>query len=227
MKKSGQLLLINFVLILAVACGERSPAKSSASSDSDKPTVDTTKQITKTIIFFGNSLTAGYGVEPSQAFPALIQRKIDSAGMSYKVINAGVSGETTAGGNSRIDWILQQKPDIFVLELGGNDGLRGIPMAETRKNLQSIIDKVKARYPQTKILLAGMLMPPNLGGKYTAEFREVFPSLAKTNNILLIPFLLKGVGGEVSLNQNDGIHPTTEGHKIVAENVWEILKEAL
>jgi acyl-CoA thioesterase-1 len=185
------------------------------------------KAAVKTIVFFGNSLTAGYGLDPSSAFPALIQEKIDSLGLPYKVVNAGVSGETSSGGNSRVDWILEQQVDVFVLELGANDGLRGIPMAETRNNLQSIIDKVKSKYPQAKIIIAGMQMPPNMGVQYTSEFREIFPELAKKNNTQLIPFILEGVGGEINLNQDDGIHPTAEGHRILSETVWRELKPLL
>jgi acyl-CoA thioesterase-1 len=181
----------------------------------------------KTILFFGNSLTAGYGVDPSEAYPALIQDKIDSLHLNYKVINAGVSGETTSDGNSRVDWILKQPVDIFVLELGGNDGLRGIPLSVTEKNLQSIIDKVKAKYPGSKIILEGIQIPPNMGQDYTTQFRKIYPQLASKNKIELIQFLLKGVGGDPQLNQRDGIHPTAEGHKIVAENVWEVLKNNL
>lgn len=179
------------------------------------------------IVFFGNSLTAGYGVDPSQAFPSLIQTKINSLKLPYQVINAGLSGETSAGGNSRIDWVLRQPVYIFVLELGGNDGLRGIPMSETTKNLQSIIDKLRRKYPSSKIILAGMQIPPSMGEKYTSEFRAVFQQLAVRNKIYLIPFLLEGVGGVPGLNQQDGIHPNAEGHKIVAENVWKVLKPML
>ncbi len=181
----------------------------------------------KIIIFFGNSLTAGYGLKMSEAYPALIQSKIDSLGLSYSVVNAGVSGETTASGDSRVDWILENPVDVFVLELGGNDGLRGIPVAETTKNLQSIIRKVKARYPQAKIVLAGMQVPPNMGKAYADEFSGIYPKLAKENNVYLIPFLLERVGGERGLNLPDGIHPTAEGHKIVAETVWEVLQDVL
>ena len=183
---------------------------------------------TKTILFFGNSLTAGYGLEdPSQAFPGLIQDKIDSLRLPYKVVNAGVSGETSAGGNSRIDWILKQPVDVFVLELGANDGLRGIPSAETKANLQSILDKVKAKYPSAKLLLAGMMVPPNMGEKYAAGFRAIYPELAKENNIALVPFLLEGVGGVARLNQGDGIHPTNEGHRMMAETTWQELSKLL
>ena len=181
----------------------------------------------KTIVFFGNSLTAGYGVDPTEAYPALIQNKIDSLHLNYKVINAGVSGETSSGGNGRINWILRQPVDIFVLELGGNDGLRGIPLSETRKNLQAIIDTVKAKYPDAKIMLEGMQIPPNMGQRYATEFKNIYPELAEKNNIVLVPFLLKNVGGNAKLNQQDGIHPTAEGHKVVAQNVWEVLKGIL
>lgn len=203
-------------------------------SDTTTLTPDTTTPtsppatVTKTILFFGNSLTAGYGVEPTQAFPALIQQKIDSMHLPYKVINGGVSGETTADGNQRIDFVLKQQPlDVFVLELGANDGLRGVPLTETRKNLQSIVDKVKSKYPAAKLVLAGMQIPPNMGQAYATDFKNIYPELAKKNNMLLIPFLLQGVGGEARLNQQDGIHPTAEGHQIVAENVWKVLKGAL
>ena len=182
----------------------------------------------KTIIFFGNSLTAGYGLSsPTEAFPSLVQNKIDSLGLPYKVINAGVSGETSSGGNGRIDWILRQPVDVFILELGANDGLRGIPISETKKSLQAIIDKVKAKYPSAKLVLAGMQIPPNMGQKYATDFRNIYPELATKNKMILIPFLLQGVGGEVKLNQQDGIHPTAEGHRIVAENVWKEIKEIL
>lgn len=179
----------------------------------------------KTILFFGNSLTAGYGVEPEEAFPALIQKKIDSLGLNYRVVNAGLSGETTSSGEGRVDWVLKQKVDIFILELGGNDGLRGIPTEETQRNLQDIIDKVEAAYPDAKIILAGMQVPPNMGSEYATDFRQVFVDIAEKNDIPLIPFLLEGVGGEVSLNVQDGIHPNVAGHKIVADNVWEVLQE--
>lgn len=181
----------------------------------------------KTILFFGNSLTAGYGIEPSQAFPALIQKKIDSLQLPYQVINGGVSGETSAGGNSRIDWNLRQHIDVFILELGGNDGLRGIPVDETRKNLQSIIDKVRAKNPDTKMILAGMQIPPNMGQDYISAFRNLYPELAKKNNMAFIPFLLEGVGGEPDLNQRDGIHPNEKGAEIVAGNVWKVLQQEL
>lgn len=194
-----------------------------STADSGKVAVSSVKNI----VFFGNSLTAGYGVEPTEAFPAIIQNKIDSLQLAYKVINAGLSGETTAGGNNRIDWILRQPIDVFILELGGNDGLRGIPITETTKNLQTIIDKVKAKYPSAKIVLAGMQVPPNMGARYANEFRAVYGQLAEKNNVLLIPFILENVGGIQELNQADGIHPTPQGHRILAENVWQVIKNIL
>jgi len=186
------------------------------------------KKAKKTILFFGNSLTAAYGLDdPAMGFAGLTQKRIDSLGLDYKVINAGVSGETSAGGNSRVEWILKQPVDIFILELGGNDGLRGIPVSETKKNLQSILDKVKAKYPDAKLVLAGMQMPPSMGKTYITDFKNVYPDLARKNKLTLIPFLLQNVGGEAKLNLPDGIHPTEAGHKIVAETVWESLKDIL
>ena len=181
----------------------------------------------KTIVFFGNSLTAAYGLDPSQGFVGLIGERIDSLGLNYKVVNAGLSGETSAGGNSRIDWILRQKIDIFVLELGANDGLRGTSIAETSKNLAAILQKVKTKYPEVKILICAMEALPNMGEKFTAEFRGIFTNLAKENDATLIPFFLSNVGGIPELNQADGIHPTAKGHRIVAENIWTVLKEVL
>jgi len=225
MKKT--LYFIPLLLLAAiVSCNNNKQGINTKQQEAEKnnPVVAATKK-EKTILFFGNSLTAGYGIDPSQAFPALIQNKIDSLKLNYNVINAGVSGETSAGGNGRIDWILRQPIDVFVLELGGNDGLRGIPLAETKKNLQAIIDKVKAKYPDAKIILAGMQIPPNMGQDYTGEFKKIYPELAAKNKISLIPFLLQGVGGDPKLNQDDGIHPNVEGAKIVAENVWKVLKD--
>ena len=188
---------------------------------------ETSDSDTGVILFFGNSLTAGLGLEPEEAFPALIQNRIDSLGLDYEVVNAGLSGETTAGGRNRIDWVLNQDVDVFVLELGANDGLRGVPVEESRRNLQAIIETVREKNPETEIILAGMQMPPNMGQEYTTNFRNMFPELAEENDIHLIPFLLEDVGGIPELNQGDGIHPTAEGQKILAENVWEVLGPVL
>lgn len=214
-------------LIFIIGCGNNNEKSNTPGQQQAQEKAADSAQKTKTIVFYGNSLTAGYGVDPSEAYPALVQQIIDSLNLGYKVVNAGLSGETTAGGVGRIDWILRQPVDVFVLELGGNDGLRGIPISETSKNLQTIIDRVKAKYPQATIILAGMQVPPNMGRKYATEFRDVFQQLAQTNNARLIPFLLEDVGGISDLNQPDGIHPNPEGHKIVAKNVWQVLQPAL
>lgn len=181
----------------------------------------------KTIVVLGDSLAAGLGVDPSEAFPALLQKKIDAQGWNFTVVNAGVSGDTTAGGLARVDWLLKRKLDVLILELGGNDGLRGIPVAATRTNLQSTVDRVKQKYPACQIVVAGMQMPPNMGPEYTTAFKQTFPELAANNHAALVPFLLEGVGGIARLNQTDRIHPTAAGHAIVAENVWKVLKPVL
>lgn len=218
-----------FVLsLLVISCGNRQSEnntdKTLDSTDQKQTAVATER---KNILFFGTSLTAGYGLDPTEAYPALIQNRIDSLKMPYNVINGGLSGETSAGGKARIDWLLKQRVDIFVLELGANDGLRGLPVAQTTKNLQAIINLVKAKYPDAKMVLAGMQVPPNMGAKYAADFKNIFPELAKKNQMALIPFLLDKVGGIPKLNQADGIHPTAEGDKILAENVWVVLKDLL
>lgn len=181
----------------------------------------------KTILVLGDSIAAGYGLDPEESFPALVEEKITKAGLNYKVVNAGVSGDTTAGGLRRIGWLLKQPVDIVLIELGGNDGLRGIEPRETAKNLQGIIDKIRQKYPGAKIVIAGMQMPENMGAEYVTQFREVFPKIAKENNAALVPFLLEAVGGKSELNQPDRIHPTAEGHRIVAETVWKTLKPLL
>lgn len=181
----------------------------------------------KVILFFGDSLTAGYGLSTEEAFPALSGKELTKNGKNVKVVNAGLSGETSAGGLTRIDWILRQPVDVFVLELGANDGLRGLPVEQTKKNLQSIIDKVKVKNPNVKIVIAGMMVPPNMGNAYTTEFTAIFPELAKKNKATLMPFLLQGVAGDEKLNQPDGIHPNAEGHKIVSVNMTKILTPLL
>ena len=222
--KKGSKLIVALIIILSGCTDNKKPVDSDQNNTA-KETATVTKK--KTIVFFGNSLTAGYGLSPDQAFPALIQKKIDSLGLPYQVVNAGVSGETSSGGKTRIDWILREPVDIFILELGANDGLRGTPLSETKKNLQDIIDKVRAKYPDSKLVFAGMEIPPNMGQAYTTEFRNIYTDLAAKNKMALIPFLLEGVGGEPELNQADGIHPTAEGHRIVAENVWKQLEKLL
>jgi len=201
------------------AVPNRAPAESEASA----PEPDSRS----TVVFLGNSLTAGLGVDPREAFPARIQVKIDDARLSFRVINAGVSGETTAGGLRRLDWILDQAPQVVVIALGANDALRGAPPAAVRTNLQQMIDRTRARLPKTSIVIVGMLAPPNLGPTYTREFQDVFPALAEANDLPFIPFLLEGVAANPELNQTDGMHPTAAGHEILAETVWKVLEPVL
>ncbi|MEO5753584.1 MAG: arylesterase, partial [Chthoniobacterales bacterium] len=180
-----------------------------------------------TILFLGDSLTAGLGVAETQAYPALIQEKIRAKNLPFEVINAGISGDTTAGGLARLDWVLQKKIDVLILALGANDGLRGLPVAQTKANLQTIIDRMKAKNPGVKIVIAAMQIPPNMGADYGTAFRALFADLARQNATALVPFLLEGVGGHDDLNQADRIHPTAAGHKILAENVWRVLEPLL
>ena len=179
------------------------------------------------ILFLGDSITAGNGLELAQAFPALIQEKIKAKSWRFKVVNAGQSGDTSAGALDRLDWLLKNRVEVLVLELGGNDGLRGLPVEGTRKNLQSIIDRTKEKYPEAKIIIAGMKVPPNMGREYGDKFEAVFADLAKRNKAPLIPFVLEGVGGVPALNLPDGIHPTAKGQQIVAANVWKTLEPVL
>jgi acyl-CoA thioesterase-1 len=183
----------------------------------------------RTLVFFGDSLTEGYGLSDpdTQSFPARVQAKIDAEHLPWHVVNAGLSGETSAGGLRRIDWVLRQKVDVFVLELGANDGLRGTAPDVTRANLQAIIERVRSTYPGARIVLAGMKMPPNLGGDYSEAFGAVYPALAAKNGITLIPFLLDKVAAVSSLNQADGIHPTSEGASLVADSVWQVVRPLL
>lgn len=177
----------------------------------------------KRVVILGDSLTAGFGVDPSEAYPALVQKKIDALSLPFTVVNAGVSGDTTSGGLRRIDWVLKQPLDVFVLALGGNDGLRGISPPLTRSNLMAILDKVRARNPQAALVVAGMQMPPNMGQDYTREFQGLFPEVAHAKSAALIPFLLEGVGGKPEMNQPDLIHPTPEGHAILSQTVLQTL----
>lgn len=182
---------------------------------------------TKSLVFLGNSLTAGFGLNSSEAFPALIAEKVRAAGLPFEIQNAGLSGDTSAGALRRVDWLLQHPIDVLVIELGGNDGLRGLPVTSLKANLQAIIDKAKAKNPALKIVIAGMQIPPNLGADYAADFARVFAELARQNNAVLIPFLLQGVGGHRALNQPDLIHPNAAGHRIVADLVWQTLEPIL
>lgn len=177
------------------------------------------------IVVLGDSITAGHGLDLQEAYPAILQKKIDAAGLPYTVANAGVSGDTTAGGLRRINWALgQQGADVLVVALGGNDGLRGISPEQTEKNLAGIIDKAREKKPELKVIVAAMQMPENMGEEFTGKFKELFPKVAKEKKAQLVPFLLEGVGGIEAMNQDDRIHPNVEGQKQVAENVWKVLE---
>src|SRR5690554_3500380 len=216
--------LIATLLFLIVGCINATSENALEKSESETPVVEEVAAKKKVILFFGNSLSAGYGVEADESFPAVIQMWIDSLNLPYTVVNAGVTGETTATGLSRIDWVLEkQDVAIFVLELGANDGLRGLPPAETKKNLISMIDRVRKFHPAAEIILAGMMVPPSMGQEYSSRYNPIYGEIATEKNVELIPFLLDNVGGIDSLNQSDGIHPNPAGAKIMAENVWEIL----
>ncbi len=203
---------------LAVLCGLLTPFLRGATETRER-----------TLVFFGDSLTAGYGLDNpgADAYPALIQQKITAAGLPWRVVNAGLSGETTSGGLRRVDWILRQPVDLFVLALGANDGLRGIDLGISRTNLTRIIERVRAKNPSAQIVLAGMMMPPTLGADYTREFAAIYPALAEKPGAVLIPFLLDRVAGVASLNQADQIHPNPAGHAVVAETVWGVIKPLL
>lgn len=193
------------------------PASATAEAEADGPVV----------LFLGTSLTAGMGVDPDSAYPALVQEKADSAGLAVRVVNAGSSGETSAGALRRLEWLLRQPFDVMVLETGANDMLRGADPGSTRANLQQIIDRVRAERPEARIVLVGMMAPPNLGRTYAEEFRTLYPELAAENDLPLVPFLLEGVGGVPEMNLPDGIHPNEAGHRRVAETVWGTLEPVL
>jgi len=188
---------------------------SAAVADDDRPR----------IVAFGDSLTAGLGVAAEEAYPARLQRRLDEQRFRYRVINAGVSGDTTAGGLRRVDWVLKSRPDLVILELGGNDGLRGLNLDQTKANLERIIKRCQDA--SVTVILAGMKLPPNYGAEYTKGFEAIYPALAKQYRLTLIPFFLDGVAGSASLNQADGIHPTSEGYRIIADKVLETVKPLL
>jgi acyl-CoA thioesterase I len=201
------------------------PAKDNAAAN--PPTSEITSQ-RPTVLFLGTSLTAGYGLDPESAYPALIQRKIDAAGLNYQAINAGVSGETSAGARRRVDWLLEQQPvSVLVIETGANDGLRGLSPDSMRANIRAIIDRARQLQPSARIVLLGMQMPPNYGRAYTRQFESVYPELARSTGVTLVRFLLDGVGGVNALNQLDGVHPTEEGQRRMAETVWRVLEPVL
>jgi acyl-CoA thioesterase I len=214
------ILLLSVIAALA-GCEQRreeAPAKAAqAEADPDRPRV----------LFLGTSLTAGLGLEPEQAYPALIQQKIDSAGLDLRVVNAGVSGETSAGALRRVDWLFREPVSVLVVETGANDGLRGLSPDSLAANIQAIFDRARQLQPPPRLVLLGMRMPPNYGRAYADRFQQVYRDLAVRNGAALVPFLLEGVGGTTSLNQSDGIHPTAEGQRRIAETVWRVLEPVL
>ncbi len=223
------------LVMCAAACGREGSKQERGMRDTGQANEESTAPASrgrdegarKTIVFLGTSLTAGYGIDLQQAYPALIQRRIDSLGLSYDVVNAGVSGETSSGAVHRIDWLLRQPMDVFVLETGANDGLRGLPVNALRSNIQRILEEVKRTHPRAKILLVGMEAPPNMGRQYTTAFRQTYIDLSRKYDVTLLPFLLKGVGGVDTLNQADMIHPNPRGAAILAETVWRALRPLL
>jgi acyl-CoA thioesterase-1 len=188
---------------------------------------ETRKTAQMRVVILGDSITAGYGLERHEAFPAVLQKKVLEHSLPFEIVAAGVSGDTTAGGLRRVKWAFGKGAAVFVIALGGNDGLRGLPPGETEENLTNIIKSVRALDPQTQIVLAGMKMPLNLGGQYVAAFNSVFPKVAAAHQTIFVPFLLEGVGGVPALNQPDMIHPTAEGQRLVAEVLWQTLGPVL
>jgi acyl-CoA thioesterase-1 len=224
---------VPLAVLLGCAGGEATPSAGDSGrvegnvAESSRTTPASRYRPGSIILFAGTSLTAGYGLDPDHAYPELIQRKIDSAGLKFDVVNAGVSGETSSGLLRRLRWLLNEPFEIIVIETGANDGLRGIPIETMAGNIQQIIDGVRAVRPRAQIMLVQMEAPPNLGGDYTRRFHDVFPELAKRNDVILLPFLLDNVAGFRALNQSDGMHPNEEGERIVAENVWRALRPLL
>ncbi len=213
--------------MLGLACGDREAASAKREAGSGPAATIVAGDTAPTILFLGTSLTAGLGVDPEDAYPAVLRRRIDALGLVFRIVNAGVSGETSAGGLRRIGWLLREPVAVLVVELGANDALRGQDPSATRRNLQAIIDSARRRDPHAAIVLAGMQAPPNLGPVYGREFQGLFVDLARENRAVLVPFLLQGVGGHPDLNQADGIHPTAAGHRIMADNVWRVLEPVL
>jgi acyl-CoA thioesterase-1 len=217
------------VVVVLATCARRAPeasrAADSGSASGRGGAADTLppSPYTRSVVFLGTSLTAGLGVNPDQAYPAVVQRRLDSLRLPWRAVNAGISGETSAGALRRLDWVVRSRPAVLVVETGANDGLRGMDPDSTRANLEAIIRRARQADSGVRIVLAGMAVPTNLGPRYESEFRRVFREVAAREKVELIPFLLQGVGGVDSLNQADGIHPTAAGQRIVAQNVWRVL----
>jgi acyl-CoA thioesterase I len=214
--------------LTTVACGGGADRPPAARSPSPDPSPRASSDARPVVLFVGTSLTAGYGLDPDEAYPARIQEKIDADGLGYRVVNAGVSGETSAGARRRIDWLMGSQPvAVLVVETGANDGLRGLDPEDARANIQAILDRARQQSPPPALMLIGMAAPPNLGARYTDRFRAIYPELARKNGAVLVPFLLEGVAGMPKLNQPDGVHPTVAGQRMLADTVWKHLRPML
>jgi acyl-CoA thioesterase I len=220
-------LLVPPLLMIGCGVAERNEAAQDTAPPPPPASPAAVAASTPTVLFLGTSLTAGYGLPGEQAYPARIQEKIDSAGLPFRVVNAGISGETSAGAVRRVGWLLRQPFEVLVVETGSNDMLRGADLDSTRANIQAIVDRVRAERPEVRIVLVGMMAPPNLGRDYATRFHEMYPELAERNDLPLVPFLLDEVGGVRSLNLPDGIHPNAEGQRILATTVWRVLEPEL
>ncbi|MES1241103.1 MAG: arylesterase [Acidobacteriota bacterium] len=232
MRRTLSIAVLFLLPAMITACGQGEtetttamPAARPAPAPPRPPVAAAAVRTEPVVVFLGDSLTAGYGLEESQAYPTLVKASLEKAGHPVRMVNAGVSGDTTAGGLARLDWLLSQKPDVVVVGLGGNDGLRGLPLAEIEKNLREIVRRSKAS--GARVLLLGMQIPPNYGPEYAKGFAEIYPRIAKEMDVPLVPFLLEGVGGVARLNQADGIHPTAEGQVKVAATVTPYLEKML
>jgi acyl-CoA thioesterase-1 len=230
MRRTLSTLVLFLLVALVGACspGDRAslPARAAAPAPPPTPAPAATPAVDEPlVVFLGDSLTAGYGLGGEQAYPALVEKRLEEEGIPIKALNAGVSGDTTAGGLARLDWLLSQKPDVVVVGLGGNDGLRGLPLEQAEHNLREIVSRAKAA--GARVLLLGMQIPPNYGPEYAKGFSDMYPSIAKEMDVPLVPFLLEGVGGVADLNQDDGIHPTAEGQEKVADLVTPYVADVL
>lgn len=220
-----RVFVASWLILVSAGCSRTEPTASLPPPSPPPQATAAPKVSAPRIVILGDSLTAGLGLPPGAAYPALLQKRADADGFHYEVVNAGVSGDTSAGGLSRLDWALQGGARVLVVALGGNDALRGLPPAELQHNLAQIIERAQSR--KISVVLAGMESPPNWGRDYNVSFHKVFTELADTYHVPLVPFLLQGVAGSETLNQADGIHPTAEGARMVAENVWSVLKPVL
>jgi len=222
--------ILVFIVMMLISCKDGNTENKKETKDdvtTEKVDEPSKKEGKKVIMFYGNSLTAGYRLEENESFPSIIEDIIDSLKMDYSVVNAGLSGDTSYDGLKRLDWVLNTKVDVFVLELGANDMLRGLPLENTRENLSNIVSKVKSKYPEAKVVLCAMAGAPNMGADYVREFEKIYKDIAAKDRLTMIPFFLEGVAGNPDLLLQDGKHPNAEGQKIVANNIWKTLQPIL